>query len=332
MSDLRYDVQRAASPVSEFDEIVGSEKLATPPDGMGLCLSGGGYRAMLFHVGAILRLNEAQPLPKLGCVSSVSGGSITAAVLGMNWRRLGFIAGTSALLDELLVRPIRRLASQTIDRRSILGGILLPGSISQWVSRAYDGALFGGKTLQDLPSDFAGHSHGPLDREPFTQKFVLSDGGVYDNLGVETIWKQYTLVLVSDGGGQLEPEGKPASDWARRSKRVLELVDNQVRNLRKRQIIGGFVSDSDLHEGAYWGIRSNITHYNLADVLPCSQDKTLALAETPTRLKRLPIETQNRLMNWGYAVCDAALRRHFACHLPDGLAAPTRFPFEHSIG
>lgn len=100
MSDLRYDVGRAASPVCEFDEIVESEKNATPTDGIGLCLSGGGYRAMLFHVGAILRLNEARLLPKLCRVSSVSGGSITAAVLGMNWRKLCFAADTSAKLEE----------------------------------------------------------------------------------------------------------------------------------------------------------------------------------------------------------------------------------------
>jgi len=156
MSDLQYDVGRAASPVSEFDEIVESEKNATPTDGIGLCLSGGGYRAMLFHVGAILRLNEAKLLPKLSRVSSVSGGSITAAVLGMNWTKLGFVAGISVNLDELLVRPIRKLASQTIDRRSILGGIFLPGSISQWVSKTYDKALFHGRTLQDLPSDQEG--------------------------------------------------------------------------------------------------------------------------------------------------------------------------------
>jgi hypothetical protein len=27
-------------------------------DGMALCLSGGGYRAMVFHVGGLIRLNE----------------------------------------------------------------------------------------------------------------------------------------------------------------------------------------------------------------------------------------------------------------------------------
>ena len=61
----------ASSPVQNPEP----EKLE---DGIALCLSGGGYRAMLFHVGAIWRLNELGYLPKLDRVSSVSGGSITA--------------------------------------------------------------------------------------------------------------------------------------------------------------------------------------------------------------------------------------------------------------
>ena len=54
-----------------------------PQPGVALCLSGGGYRAMLFHVGALWRLYEAGWLPKIDRISSVSGGSITAAVLGL---------------------------------------------------------------------------------------------------------------------------------------------------------------------------------------------------------------------------------------------------------
>ena len=46
------------------------------PDSVGLSLSGGGFRATLFHLGAIRRLNEFGILPKLTTVSSVSGGSI----------------------------------------------------------------------------------------------------------------------------------------------------------------------------------------------------------------------------------------------------------------
>jgi len=50
--------QSAASPV-ETDE---AERVEP---GVALCLSGGGYRAMIFHVGAIWRLNELGYLAKL---------------------------------------------------------------------------------------------------------------------------------------------------------------------------------------------------------------------------------------------------------------------------
>ena len=44
---------------------------------MGVCLSGGGFRATLFHVGALKRLNELGLLKNVDTFSSVSGGSIT---------------------------------------------------------------------------------------------------------------------------------------------------------------------------------------------------------------------------------------------------------------
>ena len=56
-----------------------------PVPGIALCLSGGGYRAMLFHLGALWRLNELGYLPRLDRVSSVSGGSITAGALAHGW-------------------------------------------------------------------------------------------------------------------------------------------------------------------------------------------------------------------------------------------------------
>src|ERR1700704_3718975 len=78
-----------------------------PQDGTALCLSGGGYRAMLFHVGALWRLNELGRLEGLDRVSSVSGGSITAGVLGLGWDSLGFENGVATRFDEQLVQPIR---------------------------------------------------------------------------------------------------------------------------------------------------------------------------------------------------------------------------------
>ena len=49
----------------------------------------------------------------------------------------------------------------------------------------------------------------------------------------------------------------------------------------------------------------------------------MELAETPTRLERMDDDLQERLINWGYAVCDAALRKH----VDPAIAAPAAFPY-----
>ena len=360
-------------------------------DGVALCLSGGGYRAMLFHVGVLWRLNEAGYLPRLARISSVSGGSITAGVLGLHWGRLDFDAsGVGRAFQACLVSPVRALASETIDAGAIIAGVALPGSIADRIVGAYKAHLFGEATLQDLPDDpprfvinatniqsgalwrfmkpamrdyrvgavpsptvplavavaassafppvlspvhldvdagsYAPPSAGEdLHRPPFTTRLVLSDGGVYDNLGLETSWKRYRTILVSDAGGALRAEPEPHTDWARHSIRVLETIDNQVRSLRKRQIVGAFVDGT--REGAYWGIRTDASKYGAAVALPCPHDRTTELAGIRTRLERLAPGIQERLINWGYAISDAALRRHHDPSLP----APDGFPYPQGV-
>jgi hypothetical protein len=88
-----------------------------------------------------------------------------------------------------------------------------------------------------------------------------------------------------------------------------------VRSLRKRLLMASFDAKNDdplKRLGTYWGIRTDIAKYQLPDALPCPKEKTLTLAATPTRLKRLDGVRQERLINWGYAVCDTAMRRHVA--------------------
>jgi NTE family protein len=377
-------------PSAPVEQIPVDEPSGQPEPGAGLCLSGGGYRAMVFHLGVLWRLYEAGLLREVKRISSVSGGSITSGVLALKWKRLSFDpARLRADFVPEVVTPVRRLARETIDAEAIILGVVLPGRVSDRVAAAYDEHLFKGATLQDLPDEprfvinatnvqsgaiwrfmkpymrdyrvgevrkptiplskavaassafppvlspvelrldpesFTPNSGLDLQRQPFTSKVILSDGGVYDNLGLETIWKRYQTVLVSDGGGKLQPEEEPKSDWARHAYRVLDLIDNQVRSLRKRQVIDSFNAeegDSTHRKGAYWGIRTDITDYQLPDALPCPFARTMELAETPTRLKRLDDDRQERLINWGYAVCDAALRKH----VEPGLARPVGFPY-----
>jgi NTE family protein len=94
--------------------------------------------------------------------------------------------------------------------------------------------------------------------------------------------------------------------------------------LRKRQVIGSFVGKE--RQGAYWGIRSDITKYELTDVLDCPPHKTIKLANVKTRLKRIDSTWQKKLINWGYAICDTAIRRHG----PEGVAKPAGFPYPES--
>lgn len=345
-----------------------------PSPGVGIGVSGGGYRAMLFHLGAFLRLFELGLLKKMDRISSVSGGSITAAKIALEWHRLE----SRGDFMTHVVAPIRRMAGVTIDWRSVLVGLLLPGGVARQVSRHYREFLFGDATLQDLPDDvrfvinatnletgklwrfskpyMADYSVGMIDSpkvsladavaassafppvlSPFVLKvkpadftrvepgvaadmltdIAMSDGGVYDNLGLETVWKRYQTVLVSDAGSALGLEPRVHRDWGRLAVRVLDTIFSQVAAVRTRQVIASYQAGE--RSGTYWGIRTDIAHYELADALPCPFDRTSELAATPTRLERLSQEHQERLINWGYAVCDAAVRRHWP---PENPPAP----------
>ena len=64
-----------------MDEYKDLEKHNNTESGLriGLGLSGGGFRASIFHLGVILRLEELGIMPRVNVISSVSGGSIIAA-------------------------------------------------------------------------------------------------------------------------------------------------------------------------------------------------------------------------------------------------------------
>lgn len=358
------------------------KKRGGPSPGIGLAVSGGGYRAMLFHLGAFLRLYELGLLQRLDRISSVSGGSITAAKIALEWPRL--VTRDDFFLHVIL--PIRRLAGTTIDIPCVLAGILLPGSVADYVAFAYRRFLFGNATLQDLPrapeflinatnvetgtlwrftrAFMADYQVGEIRKPrldiaaavaassafpPFLSPYVLrvsepdfariycddrrllsdislTDGGAYDNLGLETVWKRYANVLVSDAGAALDAEPSPAADWGRHSKRVIDIIYRQVTALRKRQLIASYKApkgSAGRRSGAYWGVGSDISHYRLPTSLPAPHHRTAELAAIPTRLKRLSPEHQERLINWGYAICDTAIRRHF----PQPGMPPPQFPY-----
>jgi NTE family protein len=384
------------SPPDEPDEVVANEPVpstpgasrAAPTTGTALCLSGGGYRAMVFHIGVLWRLNEAGLLPELDRVSSVSGGSITAGVLGLRWNRLDFDDnGVARAFGSQLVGPLRRFARVGVDTSAVLTGLGLPFvSVADRVARAYRKHLFDNATLQDLTdnprfvinatnvasgvllrfskpyladyrvgqvkdpevslavavaassafppvlspctldlrrADWVDQEGNDLTTKEFRGRIQLSDGGVYDNLGLQTAWNGHRTLLVSDAGGRIGADPNPARDWARHSTRVLQVVDSQVRALRKRQLIDAYLTGT--RDGSYLGIRSEVAAYGLADPMQADPTVTRRLAAIPTRLTRMSDELQEQLINWGYVITDTGLRRHVRPGLPKGrLPYPAR--------
>jgi len=180
--------------------------------------------------------------------------------------------------------------------------------------------------------DYTPGSGLDLQRTPFTTRVILADGGVYDNLGLETAWKNYHTVLVSDGGGRIAAKGTIGRDYVRHTLRVLDSVDNQVRSLRKRQLLDSFQLDEshpNHRRGTYWGTYSDIRDYRAPDAFDCPVEQTMKLARIPTRLARMPARQQEQLINWGFAISDAALRRW----VDPSLTRPDRLPYpEAGVG
>ena len=352
----------AAAPVAHAD----TRDLT---DGIGIALSGGGYRAMLFHLGFLWRLRDAGLLEDVKRISSVSGGSITAGALALAWPKIDW-QDDGATYRELVVDPVMNLARRTIDIPSAIIG-RIPGLSGFWVSRSYDRVLFHGATLQDLPDDprfvfnatslhsgklfrcskpflaewtfgrwfnpttslarvVAASSAFPPVLSPVTIKvsgfrydpdkgkgrappksFRLTDGGVYDNLGLETVWKNYRTLFVSDGGAGFEYQEKPSALLSLQALRVTFMMQDQVGMLRMRQMIAGFDAPDDSplkRTGFLAAIGTAMVDRRPPNALPYSTGGARDLAATKTALRALEVRYIQRLINWGYILADDRLR------------------------
>lgn len=357
-------------------------------EALALCLSGGGYRAMLFHLGVLQYFNDAALLGKLDRISSVSGGSITAGVLGMQWNSLTFDAGGRATnFDRLVTANVRKMAATTVDVGAVILGALLPGTIGDRVIKRYREILFGDKTLQDLPgrprfvinatnvqtgslfrfskayiadwqigrfpnpdrllaeavaassafppilsparlsfkpTDFSLDA-GACNTPKFTSNVLLTDGGVYDNMGIETAWKRCKTIFVSDAGAKMQAEADSKTDTLRHSLRVSSVIDNQVRSLRRRQVVDALVKGE--RKGAFWAMSSDPAKFPAPSALPVPLNHAQELASVSTRLSALNDEMQERLINFGYAMAERGVRSHY----DPSAFAPAQFPYPRGV-
>jgi NTE family protein len=379
-------------------------------DGVGICVSGGGYRAMLYHLGAYWRLCELGILGRARRISSVSGGSIVSGKLALEWTKLGLRpdAGPGPVPQaflELVVAPLRKMASTTIDVWPSLLSMACIANAGKMIASKYDTHLFHGATLQDLPDDslpvgapgwgpkfvinatnlrsgvlwrfsraymadytvgvvskprtalslavaassafppllspvhldLAGVAFDP-DRgaKPVNadqrDRAILTDGGVYDNLGMETVWKRCRTVFVSDAGGGAEFwDARASRNWLRQLWRVFWVQRQQVGGLRRRQLMSAYrpaaspgeAGDPWWRHGSFWSIATPIDRFGVSNPTPMAEAETRKIAATPVRLKAMPAAVQEGLINWGYASCDASVRRWYDPAFP----SPAKLPY-----
>lgn len=91
--------------------------------GTALCLSGGGFRAALFHLGAARRLSELGVLGRLRTVSAVSGGALVANLLAdprLEWPDPEGPPAPVGGLEEFVAEPLRRLTARNVRTPALL--------------------------------------------------------------------------------------------------------------------------------------------------------------------------------------------------------------------
>jgi NTE family protein len=348
-----------------------------PREGLAFCMSGGGDRAALFHLGALRRMNELGILSKIDTFTSVSGGSIMAAQLATFMKGATREPGKPIEgFDKGVAEPMRRFAatdprtgaalarlkpskwftpgaqSEALADAYALGpaaGLLedLPGTPrfvflasdmrfrDQWVfdtgkrrvgswsagyaplgkwtlaqavaaSSCVPGAFSVVKAKQDPSTLRDGHYDGPR-RDELVREIDLSDGGMFDNLGLEPVWQDHAVVLVSDAAPSFKPD--PEIGWLWSALRQGVILLEQATEVRKRWLISNFIAGK--LDGAYWGIASKPSNYKLP--------KSIAYPEDLIRDSIAPIRidldefTEGEiavLENHGYLMADIALQKH----------------------
>lgn len=367
--------------------------------GLALCLSGGGFRASLFHLGALRYLHDAGVLPQVTTIASVSGGSILAGYLagqmiagGMtelrfadwesdvsagfrkvagrdlrtwpmiahalwNWAAPRFRAAhltrrleqrlTPARLQQLPAHPRFVFCASDLVfgvnwtfRRNVSGDYQAGYTTATrtWpLARAVAASacfppVFGPMPVGLASTAFRRGSYRGADRARLTAKLTLSDGGVYDNLALEPVWKSHAHVLVSDCGAPFRHE--PSRWFVSRLLRCAGVAMNQAAAMRKRAFFADIAENRadrpPLYRGGYWGIGGVVATYKHADdnIVGYSQDVVDVLERVRTDLDRFTDAEMRVLENHGYLVAAAVMRRRRGDLLPlgAGVASPAPAP------
>lgn len=397
----------------ENEQLPGARR--RPGQGPVLCLSGGGFRATLFHLGAVRRLNELGVLARLAVITSVSGGSILNGILATRWSTLTL--GPEGVLNDFeseVAQRVRRFCGRDLRTRLLVGYRTDPANWpdllrnylavpANMLAREY-GPLFGQMKLCDVPEPAVGtprfvfcatsvqtgacwHFHaGPAGRmgdyytgyagvggtpvaeavaasSAFPPGFgalrlqlpgpavlsrvdpwgrtrppsakrpgipgdirdtvLLTDGGVYDNLGVEPVWDGFDDLLVSDAGKPFAAVATVKQLFTSRLRRAFDVSSEQVGAVRKRWLVEEYRGGR--RRGVLWQINTRVADYPLADARAYPDDVRALFPAVRTDLNAFGAAEMACLENHGYSLTDAAMRS-YGRDFCQNSRAPFRWP------
>jgi NTE family protein len=363
---------------------------------VGLALSGGGVRAAVFHFGVLRRLADKNMLEAVSGISTVSGGSLAAAIImskaGLRWP-------DSITFLKKLYPDLRRLLTSTdlfslaavgwtgiwkynarllSHRAAVLADLLnrkwgvegklaeLPEQPLWWINatcfetgknwhfskREMGDWQFGrhysppfslaeaaaasaavpyviGALKLGLPTD-GWYRTDPATRAPEERvrpawpQVRLWDGGAYENLGVEALFKpsqplrDCDFLICSDASGPLRPaeDASPLNLLKGQlvAPRLFDVAGDQIRSLRSRMLVGAIeagtvrgallrmgnsVRDIDIKAGR----RRASSDYDLFQ----TEQEVATASSVPTALSAISETVFDLLARHAYEVADATL-------------------------
>jgi NTE family protein len=315
--------------------------------GIALCLSGGGFRAALFHLGAVRRLYELGVLQQVRTITAVSGGSLLAAFLARHWHALSGTPLGPAEWNARIADPFRVVTSRHWNMWPQIKGLLLGRNAGVRAIADRIEQSVTDMTLHDLPRHpefmfcatdlvrgapwifqrttptnyrvamaVAVSSCFPILLLPYIpatpEHLALVDGGVDDDRGIEMVWRTHETLLVSDGGDALRPRWGRSLAWS--WFRSASVLWNASQEIQRRWLLSSF--EGRQLEGTYWAIDSSVSHYedSKKDREPYhGYSPALArdlLAVIRTSYDRFSLIEAAVLENHGYLLTDAAIRTH----------------------
>jgi NTE family protein len=132
---------------------------------------------------------------------------------------------------------------------------------------------------------------------------ALFDGSLDDNFGVD-LSADRTL-LISDGGFRFDDQDHRGLHWLNPEFPLVNWTAEKIHRLRKDALKDRLDCNNN---PIYWDIEGFIEQFQAPSVLDCDREVTRTVAAARSNLSGIEEPLQDALIDWGYALADAAMR------------------------